>query len=161
RSPMRIVPIEQQAPHAIAPRCGLLHKSLSARGRRGHGRFYALLMTFRFANRPMPLRDRLERRTGARPPEKPAPNDEGAAARAPAAQRGKGTIAPAPKAGKAAAALLRPIMPQGGMGLSELKRRWVDIVGASFADRAQPEKLAAGVLTLRAPGAIAPFLQQQ
>ncbi|MES1199529.1 MAG: DciA family protein [Pseudomonadota bacterium] len=118
-------------------------------------------MKFRFADRLMPLRDRLERRTGARPPEKPAPRDEGAAAQALAAKRGRASIAPAPRAGKAAAALLRPIMPQGGMGLSELKRRWKDIVGVSFGDRASPEKLAAGVLTLRAPGAIAPFLQQQ
>lgn len=46
------------------------------------------------------------------------------------------------------------------MGLNELKRRWGDIAGDSFA-RATPEKLVAGVLTLRAPGALGPFLQSQ
>ncbi|MBI3439202.1 MAG: DUF721 domain-containing protein [Proteobacteria bacterium] len=46
------------------------------------------------------------------------------------------------------------------MGLNELKRRWAEIAGDSFA-RCAPEKLAAGTLTLRAPGALAPFLQQQ
>jgi hypothetical protein len=55
---------------------------------------------------------------------------------------------------------LKPLISQGGMGLNELKRRWADIAGDSFA-RAAPEKLVAGTLTLRAPGALAPFLQQQ
>ncbi len=47
------------------------------------------------------------------------------------------------------------------MGISELKRRWADIVGPPFADKTAPEKLTGSVLTLRAPGALAPFLQQQ
>ena len=46
------------------------------------------------------------------------------------------------------------------MGLNELKRRWGDIAGDRFA-RATPEKLVAGTLTLRVPGALASFLQQQ
>ncbi|QGZ95779.1 hypothetical protein DSM104635_02630 [Terricaulis silvestris] len=46
------------------------------------------------------------------------------------------------------------------MGLNELKRRWSEVAGDSFA-RATPEKLAGGVLTLKVPGALAPFLQQQ
>lgn len=46
------------------------------------------------------------------------------------------------------------------MGLNELKRRWADVAGESFA-RATPEKLAGGILTLSCPGALAPFLQQQ
>lgn len=46
------------------------------------------------------------------------------------------------------------------MGLHELKRRWTEVAGESFS-RAYPEKLAAGVLTLSCPGALAPFLQQQ
>ncbi len=108
----------------------------------------------------MSLRDRLHNRTTGAAPPRPAP-DETRAAQALAGQRGRASIAPPPRAGKAAAALLRPLLPQGGMGLSELKRRWVDVAGAQFAERAQPEKLAAGVLTLRAPSAIAPFLQQQ
>lgn len=75
-------------------------------------------------------------------------------------QRGRSSWSAAPKAGKAAAAVVKPLLPQSGMGLNELKRRWADIVGDSFA-RATPEKLAAGVLVLHAPSALAPFLQQQ
>jgi hypothetical protein len=75
-------------------------------------------------------------------------------------QRGRMSIQPAPRAGKAVAALMKPLLREGGMGLNELKRRWRDIAGDSFA-RATPEKLAGGVLTLRAPSALAPFLQQQ
>jgi hypothetical protein len=56
--------------------------------------------------------------------------------------------------------VLKPFIPHGSMGLNELKRRWGDIAGDSFA-RATPEKLVAGTLTLRVPGALAPFLQQQ
>jgi hypothetical protein len=47
-----------------------------------------------------------------------------------------------------------------GGGLADLKRRWSEIAGEGFA-RALPERLAAGVLTLKAPGSLAPFLQQQ
>ncbi len=57
-------------------------------------------------------------------------------------------------------ALLKPILKETGMGLNELKRRWADVAGESFA-RATPEKLAGGILTLSCPGALAPFLQQQ
>ena len=56
--------------------------------------------------------------------------------------------------------MVRPLIPTNGMGLNELKRRWADIAGDSFA-RATPEKLTAGTLTLRAPGALGPFLQSQ
>lgn len=70
------------------------------------------------------------------------------------------SIPPAPRAGKAVAAILKPLLRDTGMGLNELKRRWDEVAGESFA-RATPEKLAGGVLTLRAPGALAPFLQQQ
>ncbi|WP_158766612.1 DUF721 domain-containing protein [Terricaulis silvestris] len=57
-------------------------------------------------------------------------------------------------------ALLKPLLKESGMGLNELKRRWSEVAGDSFA-RATPEKLAGGVLTLKVPGALAPFLQQQ
>lgn len=113
-------------------------------------------MTFRFAVDPVSLRDRF----------RPAATisvdlrSEASAAKALAGQRGRATISPPPRAGKAAAALVKPLLPQGGMGLGELKRRWADIVGPSFA-RTSPEKLSAGVLTIRAPGPLAPFLQQQ
>jgi hypothetical protein len=104
----------------------------------------------------MSLRERF------RPIDAPAPDPdaETRAVRQLAGRRGKTSFAAAPRAGKAASALLRPLMPKGSMGFNELKRRWGDIAGDAFA-RAMPEKFAAGVLTLRAPGALAPFLQQQ
>ena len=113
-------------------------------------------MVFRFASAPVSLRDRF------RPAPLPAadPKAETRAAQSLNSQRGRASWTGAPRAGKAAAALLKPLMPEGGLGLGELKRRWGDIAGDSFA-RATPEKLAAGTLTLRAPGALAPFLQQQ
>jgi hypothetical protein len=75
-------------------------------------------------------------------------------------QRGRGAIAPPPRAGKSVSALLKPLLKETGMGLNELKRRWAEVAGDSFA-RATPEKLAGGVLTLKSPSALAPFLQQQ
>jgi hypothetical protein len=70
------------------------------------------------------------------------------------------SFAPAPRAGKALANILKPLLRESGLGLQDLKRRWAELAGESFA-RAAPEKLTAGVLTLRAPSALAPFLQQQ
>ena len=120
------------------------------------GRLYPFFMNLRFANAPVSLRDKF------RPAPAPAadPQAETRASHALNGQRGRGTWAAAPRAGKAAASVLKPLIPQGSMGLNELKRRWGDIAGDSFA-RATPEKLLAGTLTLRAPGALAPFLQQQ
>jgi hypothetical protein len=86
--------------------------------------------------------------------------DEVKASRALGAVRGRTVIAPPPRAGKAVTAALRPLLKETGLGLGELQRRWADIAGESFA-RATPEKLVAGTLVLRAPGALAPFLQQQ
>lgn len=106
----------------------------------------------------MSLRDRL-RSHRAKPTAQPV--DETRAAQALAAKRGRAAIAAAPKAGKAAAALLRPILPAASLGLSELKRRWAEIAGRPFAETTAPEKFVGGVLTLRAPGALAPLLQQQ
>lgn len=88
------------------------------------------------------------------------PRAEARAASALARKRGRTTIAPPPPASKAVTALLKPLLKETGMGLNEMKRRWRDIAGESFS-RATPEKLAAGVLTLSCPGALAPFLQQQ
>lgn len=101
------------------------------------------------------LRDRF-RPTAANPD----PKAETRAAQALAQKRGRGQIAPPPAAAKAVTALLKPLLKETGMGLHELKRRWREVAGESFA-RATPEKLAAGVLTLSCPGALAPFLQQQ
>jgi hypothetical protein len=105
----------------------------------------------------MSLRDRFR-------PEPPAPGPdpraEARAAQALSAQRGRATIAPPPRAAKSITALVRPFAKNSGLSLREMQRRWGEIAGESFA-RATPEKLTAGVLTLRAPGALAPFLQQQ
>lgn len=104
----------------------------------------------------MSLRDRFRPATSSAPD----PRAESRAGQALAGKRGRAPIAPAPRAGKAVAALLKPLMKEGGMGLNELKRRWVEVAGQSFS-RATPEKLTAGTLTLRVPSALAPFLQQQ
>jgi hypothetical protein len=93
-------------------------------------------------------------------PAPPDPDAETRATRALGGKRGRASYACAPRAGKAAAALLKPFAPKGGMGFNELKRRWGEVAGEAFS-RATPEKFAGGVLTLRAPGALAPFLQQQ
>ena len=120
-------------------------------------RVYPLFMKFRFASRPMSLRDRFRPQSGPAPAD---PDREAKAASALAGKRGRASFAPPPNAGKAAAALMRPLLPMGGVGFSELKRRWAEIAGPAFSKTA-PEKLAGGVLTVRAPGALAPFLQQQ
>lgn len=94
-------------------------------------------------------------------PPAPAPDEtEARAARALSAHRGRSPIAPPPNAGKSVASVLRPLLRDTGLGFHELKRRWAELAGESFA-RSEPEKLSGGVLTLRAPGALAPFLQQQ
>ncbi len=104
----------------------------------------------------MSLRDRF------RPAEPVAadPRAETRAAQALAAKRGRSVISGPPAAGKAVTAVLKPLLKETGLGLNELKRRWADIAGESFS-RASPEKLVGGVLTLKVPGALAPFLQSQ
>lgn len=109
----------------------------------------------------MSLADRF-RRTPT--PARPGAPDEAAEARASALlaqHRGRAPIPPAPGAGKAAAAVLKPLMKGAGLGFSELQRHWAEMAGDPFARAAVPEKLAGGVLTIRAPGAVAPLLQQQ
>lgn len=103
----------------------------------------------------------LSRRLRPPPPSPEARAREAQAAAALAAQRGRQSLPPAPRAAKAVAAVLRPFRAQTGLGLSELKRRWDEIAGAPYAGKTRPEKLAGGVLTLFAPAALAPFLQQQ
>ncbi len=96
-------------------------------------------------------------------PRRPPPAADGAEAKAAQAlmgRRGRTRWAPPPAAAKAVASVLKPLLRDTGLGLNELKRRWADIAGQSFA-RAAPEKLSAGILTLKAPSALAPFLQQQ
>ncbi|MES1200023.1 MAG: DciA family protein [Pseudomonadota bacterium] len=107
------------------------------------------------------MRDRLRPSAVRKGRQEADPEQEARAAQALDAKRGRATIAPPPRAGKAATALVRPLLPKTGMGLNELKRRWTEVIGTPFADKTSPEKLTAGVLTLRAPGPLAPFLQQQ
>ena len=76
------------------------------------------------------------------------------------ASRGRMSVAAAPAANKALAAVLKPLLKDTGLGLAEMKRRWGDIAGEAFS-RATPIKLAAGTLTIHVPSALAPFLQQQ
>jgi hypothetical protein len=104
----------------------------------------------------MSLRDRF------RPAEPAAadPRAETRAAQALAAKRGRSVMSGPPAAGKAVTAVLKPLLKETGLGLNELKRRWTDVAGESFS-RVEPVKLAAGVLTLRVPGALAPFIEMQ
>ena len=95
-------------------------------------------------------------------PQAPAPRrGESEATEALLAKRGRAPIQPAPKASRALTALIRQMAPQGGIGLSELSRRWSDLAGEPFASKTAPEAFAGGVLTIRAPGALAPLLQSQ
>jgi len=108
----------------------------------------------------MSLRDRFRPAEEAFLAPKAAGPSEAEAAQALSANRGRRTVAPPPSANKSIAALLKPLLKDTGLGLNEMKRRWRDIAGESFS-RATPVKLAAGVLTLHVPSALAPFLQQQ
>lgn len=116
-------------------------------------------MDFRFDPNFMSLRERFLPQA-AQPSPAERERAEARAALELSRQRGRGAIPPAPRAGKSVATILKPLLRETGVGFNELKRRWADLAGASFS-RAAPEKLAAGVLTLSAPGALAPFLQQQ
>lgn len=111
------------------------------------------------------MRDNLRRRPAAKGVRAIA-YDADAEARATALlmqQRGRPAAKPAPSAGKIAAAILRPLLPQktGALSLAELKRRWREIIAnPEFYNATEPEKLAAGVLTLKVSRAHAPKVQQ-
>ena len=120
---------------------------------------YPSLMDFRFDPAFMSLRERF-RPQAAQPSRAELERAEARAAQTLAKSRGRTTLPPAPKAGRSVTAVLKPLLRETGLGLNELRRRWAELAGESFA-RAEPEKLAGGVLTLSAPGALAPFLQQQ
>jgi hypothetical protein len=107
----------------------------------------------------MSLRARFQPAPSAAPP---VEERESAAAAKLAGLRGKGRIASAPKAAKAASKVLRPLLAKSaGIGFSELKRRWAELVGEPFASKSAPHALTAGVLTLAAPSSLAPFLAHQ
>lgn len=108
----------------------------------------------------MSLRDRFRAAEDAFLGPKAAGPSEGQAAQALAGKRGRQSVAPPPSANKSLASVLKPLLKDTGLGLAEMKRRWRDIAGESFA-RATPVKLAAGTLTIHVPSALAPFLQQQ
>jgi hypothetical protein len=87
--------------------------------------------------------------------------EEAAAEAALTKQRGKAAYGAPPTAARHAGAVLKPLLKEAGTGLAELKRRWPEVVGDKLAQASAPEKLAGGVLTIRAPGAMAPFIQHQ
>ncbi len=87
--------------------------------------------------------------------------EEARAEAALARHRGKAAFAPSPTAARHASAVLKPLLADTGTGLAELKRRWSEVVGDSLAKATAPEKLAGGVLTIRAPSALAPMIQHQ
>jgi len=105
----------------------------------------------------------------ARPPaRRPDPSDrllEAAAASALAERRGREVRPSPPGAGALAARLAKPLLPDQGVTLAELQRRWDDIVGERLAQLTAPDKLTnrkgGAVLTVRAVGSAAPFIQHQ
>jgi hypothetical protein len=108
----------------------------------------------------MSLRDRFRAAEEMILAPKAAGPSEAEAALALSTRRGRRSVAAPPSANKSLAAVLKPLLKDTGLGLNEMKRRWRDIAGESFA-RATPVKLAAGTLTIHVPSALAPFLQQQ
>lgn len=78
-----------------------------------------------------------------------------------AARRGKAQAQGAPTVARHASPVLKPLLKDAGAGLSELKRRWPEVVGESLSKATSPEKLVGGVLTVQAPSAMAPFIQHQ
>ena len=56
---------------------------------------------------------------------------------------------------------MRPILKGDGPGLATLKRRWSEVVGEKLAAGTEPLAVTRSTLTIRAPGAIAPFIQHQ
>jgi hypothetical protein len=75
--------------------------------------------------------------------------------------RGRAPIQPAPSAGRVTARILAPILKDTGASLADLQRHWPDIVGERLASLTVPDKLAGGVLTVKAHGSAAPFVQHQ
>jgi hypothetical protein len=91
---------------------------------------------------------------------------EAAAMSALAERRGREVRPSPPGAGALAARLAKPLLPEQGVTLAELQRRWDDIVGERLSQLTAPEKLVqrkgiGAVLTVRAVGSAAPFIQHQ
>lgn len=78
-----------------------------------------------------------------------------------ASRRGKAQSQAAPTVARHATPVLKPLLKDAGAGLSELRRRWPEVVGESLSKATAPERLSGGVLTVRAPSAMAPFIQHQ
>lgn len=99
---------------------------------------------------------------------RPDPSDrrlEAAALSELADRRGREERRGPPHAGALAAALAKPLLPNEGVTLKELQRRWGDVVGERLAGLTAPEKLVSRktglTLTIRAVGSAAPFVQHQ
>jgi hypothetical protein len=90
---------------------------------------------------------------------------EAAAARALDARRGRSAIAPAPHAGRFAAAIVSPLLKGAGASLADLQRAWPEIVGERLAGLTQPDKLqrseGGATLVVVAHASAAPFVQHQ
>jgi len=101
----------------------------------------------------------------ARTPGQIDPGLEAAARAELADRRGRAERPGPPAIGSIAAKLAKPLLPNEGVTLKELQRRWEDIVGERLAQLTAPEKLTARktgvVLTVRAVGSAAPFVQHQ
>lgn len=79
--------------------------------------------------------------------------------------RGRAAIKPAPQAGRAVAAVLRPLAKKYGPGLTEITEHWNEIAGERLSKLARPVKLTrgrkGGTLTLRTRGPAATLLQAE
>ncbi len=123
---------------------------------------YGLVMNFRFDAAIMAAPDRPSQPPlPSQPGRAPEPFREAVAARVLERRRGRAPVAGPPQAGAVAAGVLSPLLRDAGIGLTDLKRHWAEIVGERLAGLTLPEKLAAGVLTVRAHASAAPFVQHQ
>ncbi|MCC5981913.1 MAG: DUF721 domain-containing protein [Oceanicaulis sp.] len=75
--------------------------------------------------------------------------------------RGRPAAPPPPAAARALGAVMRPLAKAFGPGVSELDEHWEAIVGEALARWSSPEKLSAGLLTVRARGPAAALIEAQ
>ena len=96
-----------------------------------------------------------------KPPRSPQPD----ALNRISAARGRPQIQALPRAGAAAARVLKPIARRFGPSLAELTERWPEIAGERLAKLARPTRLTqgrdGGVLTLLARGPAATLIQAE
>ncbi len=75
--------------------------------------------------------------------------------------RGRPAAPPPPAAARALASVVRPLAKAFGPGVGELDEHWEAIVGEALARWSSPEKLSAGLLTVRARGPAAALIEAQ